>query len=98
MNVGRVVGREEPGGQSPHDSGAVADTEIEYVVRACVGAVDVINRAAPHMLPVEIQESANRAGQMILGKDVGFVIGNTHKAFIVGSRYAGVREFRTKNR
>ena len=46
------------------------------------------------MLPVEIKEHAGQHRQVILGKNVGVVIGNSHKRLIVRRCDPGVGELR----
>src|ERR1035441_9030697 len=75
MHIGQVVCRDPPGGQYSHRLGGVADAEIEGVVLGRVGAVDVVDRAASYMLPIEIQEGAGQPRQVVLGQQIGFVVG-----------------------
>src|SRR5580704_5833986 len=56
--IAGVIRRDPPSGRFSHDFGGVADAEIEDVVLRCVGAVNVVDRPAAYMLPIEIKVGA----------------------------------------
>ena len=66
----------------PYDLGGVADAKIKGVVLGHVGAVDVVDRAASYVLPVEVEEGASPHRKVILGKNVGLVIGDPDEVLL----------------
>src|SRR5215469_5226035 len=58
-HVRGILRRHAPRCQLAENARRIADAEIERVELRRVAAVDVVNRAATHMLPVEIEKRAD---------------------------------------
>src|SRR5215475_15724734 len=96
VHICRVVYRHTPGRCFSEEGCRVPDTEIEKIILGRIGAVDVVDRPLPDVLPVEIQEDSGETLNPILRKNIGFVIGNAYKVPVVGCGNSGVGEPWTK--
>src|SRR6185437_8779199 len=96
--IARVICRDAPCGHSAQDFRGVAGTDIKDVVLRRVGAVDVVDRAAAYMLPVEIEKGAEDQRQTVLGEDIGFVVWDAYKIPVVGCGDARIRKFWIQHR